>query len=65
MFVGGLPFWVTSSRNIKMATAEFVPTRTARQLANYIMKLVKIYSRRGFAVNLSLMDMEFMKVTDF
>ena len=30
MFVGGLPFLITSLRHIKLSTAEFVPTRTAR-----------------------------------
>ena len=64
MFVGGLPFLVTSLRNIKMATEAFVPTRTARQLANSIMKVVHIYSHRGFVVNISLLYMEFVKVTD-
>ena len=64
MFVGDLPFLVTYLRNIKMATAEFVPTYTARQLANPIMKVVKMYAHEGFVLNLSFMDMEFVKFTD-
>ena len=43
MFVCGLPFLVTYSRDIKLTTAEFVTGRTARKLANSLMKIVKLY----------------------
>ena len=64
MFVSGLPFLITSSRHIKLATAELVSTRTARQLAKLLMKVVLMYVRGGFVVNLALMDMEFEKIKD-
>ena len=64
MFVGGLPFLITSSRHIKSANAEFVPTRTAQQLAKSLMKVVLMYGRGGFVVNLALIDTEFVKIKD-
>ena len=56
MFVCGFPFLVTYYRSIKYTTAEFIPTRTARKLANCLMKVVYGYARGGFVVNLMLMD---------
>ena len=47
MFVCGLPLLVTYSKGTKLTTAEFVPCRTARQLANSLMKVVKIYAQGG------------------
>ena len=64
MFVSGLQFWVTYSRSIKYTTAEFIPNRTAGQLANSLMKVVYGYARGGFVVNLMLMDQEFEKIKD-
>ena len=64
MFVCGLPFLVTFSQNIKMTTVEFIPTRTAGQLAKSIMKVVYAYAYGGFVVNLALMDKEFEKISD-
>ena len=59
MFVCGLPFLVTYSRSIKLTTTEFIPTRTARQLAKSLIKVVYGYARGRFVVNFDLMDMEF------
>ena len=64
MFVCGLPFLVTYSRSIKYNTLEFIPTWTARQLANSLMKVVYGYAHGGFVVNLMLMDQEFEKIKD-
>ena len=64
IFVCGLPFLITFSRNIKMTTAEFTPNRTAGRLAKSIKKIVKLYARGGFIVNLALMDIEFEKISD-
>ena len=41
MFVSGRPLLVTFSRNIKIITAEYVTSRTSRQLANSLTKIVK------------------------
>ena len=57
MFLCGLPFLVTFSPNIKMTTVEFIPTRTAGQLAKLLMKVVYAYARGRFVVNLALVDM--------
>ena len=64
MFVSGIPFLVTFSRNIKMITAKYVPSRTAQQLANSLTKIVNTYARGGFVIYLALMDIEFEKVRD-
>ena len=45
MFVCGIPFLVTLSDVIKYTTIEYIPTRTARQLANSLMKVVYGYAR--------------------
>ena len=64
MFVRGIPFLVTFSRKIKMITAKYVPSRTAHQLANSLTNIVNTYTRRGFVIDLALMDMDFEKVQD-
>ncbi len=64
MFVNGLPFLVTSSRRISLVTIKFLPSRTAKQLANSIERIVRIYGRAGFIVQTSMMDMEFQKLKD-
>ena len=64
MFVSGFPFLVSFSRNIKFRTAECVPRRTAKLLAKSIKKVISLYARGGFLVNLALMDKEFDKVQE-
>ena len=49
--VSSIPFLVTLSDSIKYTTAEFIPTRTAGQLANSLMEVVYGYARGGFVVN--------------
>ena len=56
MFVSGIPFPGTFSRKIKMITAEYVPSRTAQQIANPLTKIVNTYVPRGFVIDLTLMD---------
>ena len=62
MFVGGLPFLVTFTRKLKFRTAEFVPNRTAKMLAKSLKKVIALYARDGFIINLALMDKEFDSV---
>ena len=64
MFVNGLPFFITLSRKIKMFTAEYIPTRTDAHLSSSLKKIVQIYEKNGFYVNVVMMDMEFEKVAD-
>ena len=56
MFVSGVPFLVTLSRKIKFRTTQFLPKRTARTLADSLTKVIMMYARGGFIVNLALMD---------
>ena len=64
MFVNGLPFLVTFSRNIRLTTIEYLPSRTAYQLTENISKVVKLYARVGFTIRTTLMDMDFEKLVD-
>jgi hypothetical protein len=64
MFVNGLPFMVTSSRGISLVTIKFLPSRTAKQLACSVERVVRIYGRACFIVQTSMMDMEFEKLKD-
>ena len=64
MFVNGIAFLVSFSRNIKLLTVEHVPNQTVGQLAKSIMKIVKLYAQGGFQVKVVLMDKEFDKIRD-
>ena len=59
MFVNGIAFLTTLSRDIRLRTIEFVPSHTAAQLGRSLMKIVTLYTRGGFIVRITLMDMEF------
>jgi hypothetical protein len=59
MFVDGIPFLVSVSRAINLITAEFTPVRTAKNLANNIKNILRVYDRGGFRVTTLLMDNEF------
>ena len=65
MFVSGVPFLVTLSRKIKFRTTQFLPKRTARTLADPLTKVIMLYARGGFIVNLALMDNEFDAIKEF
>ena len=43
---------------------EHIPSRTAKQLGNLLTKIVYLYSRGDFVVNVVLMDQEFDKIVD-
>ena len=62
VFVNGVPFLVTLSRRIRLRTAEYVPSRTGPILAHSLKKVLNVYTRGGFMVNVILMDQEFDKV---
>jgi hypothetical protein len=59
MFVNGLPMFITKSRKIGLLKVEFLSTRTADILYNYLTKVVRFYERTGFLVKMCLIDMEF------
>ena len=64
MFIAGVPFFVTYSKKIKFLSVEYLPRRTARQLANALRKVLFIYARGFFLVRQAMMDMEFEKIKD-
>ena len=64
MFVNGMPFLITLSRRIRLLTVEHIPSRTAKQLSSSLTKIVNLYARGGFVVNVVLMHQEFGKIVD-
>jgi hypothetical protein len=64
MFVCGLPFLVTLSRNVCFITVQSVPCRTASELANGIRNVMNLYCRAGFVCQTAFIDGEFEKVKD-
>jgi hypothetical protein len=64
MFVSGVPFLVSTSRNINLTTIEHVPHRTASKLGSLLQRIIGVYARAGFTVQTILMDNEFEKVRD-
>ena len=64
IFVNNIAFLVTLSRGIKFVTAERVKSRTAKQLAKSIKRVMQLYSHGGMIVQTVLMDMEFDKTVD-
>jgi hypothetical protein len=64
MFVDGLPFFVTLSRDIKLVSVEFLPSRTADKLCSSLRKIMCMYCRGSYMVCTSLMDMEFEPLVD-
>ena len=63
IFVNGIEFLTTLSRDIRLFTSVQFPYNTDKQLSSYLIKVTK-YSRGGFIVRVILMDMEFEKVAD-
>ena len=64
MFVNGLPFFITLSRKIRFMTIQYVPRRTAGELANALKTVIKLYRRAGFRPSTALMDGEFEKIRE-
>ena len=62
MFVNSAPFMVTFSRKIRLRTVEFIPNRTVATLISSLKKVINLYARGGYIVNLIMMDQEFEKV---
>ena len=42
-FADGIPFLLTLSRRIKFVTAEHVPSRTAKNLAKHLTRVLQVY----------------------
>ena len=59
MFVNGIRFMITKSRHIKFTTIQFIPSAKENNLFESILETKQIYRRRGFDVNIILMDGQF------
>ena len=55
LFISGIPFLVTFARKIKFGTSEFVPNRSMGMLTKSLWKVLMVYARGGFIVNIALM----------
>eukprot|EP00804_Cyclotella_cryptica_P005448 CCRYP_002971-RA/>CCRYP_002971-RA protein AED:0.35 eAED:0.35 QI:0/-1/0/1/-1/0/1/0/235 len=62
MFVSRLSFLVTLSRRIRYVTIQFVPRRTAGELASAMKMVVGLDRRAGIICRTALMDGEFKKI---
>ena len=65
MFINGVPFLVSSSRNIMLTTIENAPDRKALKLGYLLHRIMNTYARAGFNVHTILMDNEFEKDRDY
>ena len=61
-FVDGTGFLMTVLRNIKFITAEYVTTRTVKNLSIHMDRVTQVYKRN---VRTILMDGEFEKKKEF
>jgi hypothetical protein len=59
MFVNGIPFFVTISRNIKFGTAEMIQNQQAKTILTAINQVKATYVKRGFNITTLLMDGQF------
>jgi hypothetical protein len=64
MFANGVPFLVSITCGLNLVTAKHTPSRTAKNLAVGIKRVMAIYSRWFFCVGTILMDNEFEKLRD-
>jgi len=64
MFVNSIPFLVMLPPKIRLFTIEFLPSCTAAQLTDYLVKVSKLYSGGEFLVQTILMNQDFDKVKD-
>jgi hypothetical protein len=64
LFVNGITFLTTLFWKLRLATIERCSSRTATQLSNSLMKIVRLYASTGFIVSIIMMDQEFDKVKD-
>jgi len=64
MFVNGIPFLTTRSRDIKFRTIEWLSSCLAKRLGSCLKNVIRDYGAGagGFVVCLILMDMEFEHV---
>jgi hypothetical protein len=64
MFVNGLPFLATATRDINLVTIEFAATITAKNLSKLINRVVAVYTKAGLKVITTMIDNKFGKMQD-
>jgi hypothetical protein len=64
MFVNGVPFLVGEACGLNLVTAKHTPSRTAKNLAAGIKRVMALYSPCGFCVGTTMMDNKFEKLRD-
>jgi hypothetical protein len=65
MFVTSIPFLVLASYNINLITIEQAPKHhSASKLGYLLQRIIHVYARAGFRIQIILIDNEFDKVRD-
>jgi len=59
MFVNGVAFLITISRNLKFGTVDHLPNRQVTTVAAKLTAVLNIYRQRGFTISRILADIEF------
>ncbi len=59
MYVNGVPFLLTMSRNLKFGTIEALPNWLEATVITGLVSMVRVYKQRGFSISLGLADGEF------
>ncbi len=65
MLVNGASLLVSVARGLNLVTAKHMPSRTAKNLAAGIKRVMALYSHGGFHIGPILMDNKFEKLSDF
>ena len=64
MFVIRLALLISVSCSLRFMTVEYIPKHTDPVISKYLEKVYDIYLRRGFTVNLLLVEREFECLCD-
>jgi hypothetical protein len=59
MTIGGVPFLITTSRDIQFTTVEKIDSKMSESLKKGIIKVINLYRKRGFVIDVCLGDNEF------
>jgi hypothetical protein len=59
MYVNGVPFLLTISRNLKFRTIKALPNWLEATVITGLISMVRVYKQRGFSISLGLADGEF------
>lgn len=62
MYINGITFFITISRNIKFGTIEMVRSKSTKVIMKSIIQINNAYSGRGFNITHLLMDGEFESI---